>query len=46
MKKPFRISSSQFFQSDQKKAQKIEHFLKSYYTANFLAIIFGGWKAS
>lgn len=46
MKKHFKISRSQLFQSDQKKAQKIERILKSYYTASFPAIIFGNWKAS
>ena len=46
MKKHYKLCRSQLFQNDNKKAQKIERILKSFYTASFQTIIMTGWKAS
>ena len=46
MKKHYKLCRSQLFQNENKKAQKIERILKSFYTASFQTIIMAGWKAS
>ena len=46
MKKHYKFCRSQLFQGNNRKAQKIERILKSYYTASFPTIIYSGWKAS
>ena len=46
MKKHYKLCRSQLFQKNNRKAQKIERILKSFYTASFPTIIFAGWKES
>ena len=46
MKKHYKICRSQLFQGNNRKSQRIERILKSFYTASIPTIIYSGWKAS